>query len=160
MAHVKATLSNYRQSPRKVRLVADFVKGKTVTDAMARLSLLPKRASGPVQKLVASALANAKNAGYSEADLKVLNFTVDEGAILYRRRARARGRAAPIRKRTSHLTVTLLAPDLVKPVKEEKKKAEIKKAAPKVKEAKTEKKPAAKKAPVKKPASKSKKETK
>ncbi len=166
MAHVTATLSNYRQSPRKVRLVANYVKGKTVAQALAQLSLLPKRASDPVAKLVSSALANAKNAGYNESDLKVLNLTVDEGAILYRRRARARGRAAPIRKRTSHLKVTLLAPDMVKEAKEEKKtKAPAKKAETKAKAKPTTKKPVAKKAAPKKTSTKkaetkTKKETK
>jgi len=155
MAHVTAKLSNYRQSPRKVRLVAEYVKGKAVGDALARLALLPKRAADPVMKLVASAVANAKTAGYNEADLKVLNLTVDEGAILYRRMPRARGRAAPIRKRTSHLKVTLLAPDAVKPAEEKKaKKAPAKKAEAK----KAEK--VEKKTTTKKPAAKAKKETK
>jgi len=130
MSHITAKLSNYRQSPRKVRLVASFVKGKTVSDALARLELLPKRASDVVKKLVDSAVSNAKQKGFEEKDLIVRNFTVDEGVIMYRRRARARGSASPIRKRTSHLLVTLEAKDAeAKPKAAKTAKAPAKKVA-------------------------------
>jgi large subunit ribosomal protein L22 len=162
MAQVTAKLNNYRQSPRKVRLVANFVKGRSVSDAIAQLTLLPKRAAGPVMKLVSSAVANAKQAGYSEDQLTVENLTVDKGAIMYRRRARARGRAMPIRKRTSHLMVTLKAPDAAE--KKEVKKLPAKKAAakPAAKKAAPAKKAPAKKAVAKKAPAKKvvKKETK
>ena len=103
----KATLRMYRQSPRKVRLVADAIRGKKVEEALTLLRFADKRAALPVQKLVVSALANAKDTGMKEEGLIVSKISVDEGNILYRRRARARGSAAPIRKRTSHITVEL-----------------------------------------------------
>lgn len=102
-----ATLKMHRQSPRKVRLVADSIRGKNVEEALTILQFADKRAAGPVLKLVQSALANAKDNGLNEEELKVSKIMVDGGQILYRRRARARGSAAPIRKRTSHITVEL-----------------------------------------------------
>ena len=107
MAQAKATLSNYRQSPRKVRLVADAVRGKKIEDAITALSFIPKRSASPIQKLLASALANAKNLSLPVEDLVVKEIKVDAGSTLYRRRPRSRGMANPIRKRTSHVTVTL-----------------------------------------------------
>jgi len=103
----KATLRMYRQSPRKVRLIADTIRGKKIADALTILRFADKRAAGPVEKLVKSALANAKDNGIKEEGLVVSKITVDGGRILYRRRARARGSAAPIRKRTSHIQVEL-----------------------------------------------------
>ena len=102
-----AILKTYRQSPRKVRLIADSIRGKKVQDALTLLQFADKRAAGPVEKLVKSALANAKDNGMEEEGLVVSKITVDGGKILYRRRARARGSAAPIRKRTSHIQVEL-----------------------------------------------------
>lgn len=117
--NIVAKLNSYRQSPRKVRLVADLVKGKAVAFALDQLSLLPKRASLPLKKLIDSAIANAKtNFGLDVESLFVKEFRVDGGAILYRRMPRARGTAYPIRKRTSHITLVLG----VKEVKAEDKK--------------------------------------
>jgi large subunit ribosomal protein L22 len=104
---MKAKLSNYRQSPRKVRLVTDLVKGKKVTNALTELSFLPKRASLPVEKLVRSAVAAAKEQGKDVENLKIQNIEVNEGAVLKRIMPRARGSASRINKRTSHVTVTL-----------------------------------------------------
>ena len=104
---MKAYLKNYRQSPRKVRLVADLIKGKSVEEARTALRFLVKRAGDPILKLINSAVANAKNAGMNEEDLVVKNITVDKGVVLKRFRARAMGRGARINKRTSHITVTL-----------------------------------------------------
>lgn len=104
---MKAKLSNYRQSPRKVRLVTDLVKGKKITDALVQLSFVPKRASLPVEKLLRSAVANAKVKGIAEENLSIENIEVNEGATLKRMRPRARGSAFRINKRTSHVTVTL-----------------------------------------------------
>ncbi len=97
----------YRQSPRKVRLVAGAVRGKAVSDALLVLDFLNKRASDPVKKLMNSAIANAKSLGVDAGNLFVKKITVDEGAILYRRRFRARGRTMPIRKRTSRISLIL-----------------------------------------------------
>lgn len=107
MATASAQLNQYRQSPRKVRLIADLVRGKKVAVAITELSLIAKRAGAPIAKLIASALANAKSQNLVEADLVVKEISVDGGAILYRRMPRSRGMANPIRKRTSHISVVL-----------------------------------------------------
>jgi large subunit ribosomal protein L22 len=107
MAEAKATLSNYRQSPRKVRVVANLIRGKRAEDAVITLSFVPKRASAPIQKLLSSAIANAKNLSIPLENLVVKEISVDGGKILYRRLPMSRGRAFTLRKRTSHVTLTL-----------------------------------------------------
>ena len=105
---MKAILKTYRQSPRKVRLVADTIRGKRVPDALATLSFLEKRAAAPIKKLLESAVANARqNFGTDPDDLAVREITVNKGAVLKRSMPRARGRATPIKKRTSHIAITL-----------------------------------------------------
>jgi large subunit ribosomal protein L22 len=107
MAQVTAKLSNYRQSPRKVRLVANLVKGKKVPEAVSELAFLAKRAGDPIKKLISSAVANAKNANLKAEDMFVKDVRVDKGMVLKRSMPRARGRAFPINKRTSHVIVVL-----------------------------------------------------
>lgn len=107
MSEARAELKNYRQSPRKVRLVADTVKGKRVSEALTLLSFVPKRAALPLQKLLASAVANAKNLSLAEENLIVKEMRVDAGPTLYRRQPRSRGMANPLRKRTSRVLVVL-----------------------------------------------------
>ncbi len=102
-----AELSTYNQSPRKVRLVTDLVKGKSVADAIVALSFLPKRASLPIKKLIESAAANAKQKGEEIEGLKIEDIRVDSAGMLVRFMPRAMGRAAPIRKRRSRVIVTL-----------------------------------------------------
>jgi len=104
-----ATLSNYRQSPRKVRIVADLIRGKSLVAANAQLAFLPKRAAGPLSKLLASALANAKNldSAVSEETLYVSDIRVDKAPTLKRIMPRARGSASRINKRSSHVVVVL-----------------------------------------------------
>jgi large subunit ribosomal protein L22 len=105
---MKAKLSQYRQSPRKVRLVTDAVKGKSVDEALRKLRFITKRASKTVAKLIESAVANAEeNDGKQRDNLKVSSITVDQGPTLRRYRARARGRATRINKRTSHINIEL-----------------------------------------------------
>ncbi len=104
---MKAFLKNYRQSPRKVRLVGDAISGKKVTEAMLYLSFLPKRAASPISKLVASAVANAKQAGEKTEDLIISSIRIDKGVVLKRMMPRARGSAFRINKRSSHITLTL-----------------------------------------------------
>lgn len=104
-AAATAMLKNYRQSPRKVRLVADLVRGKSVTGALAQLSMLPKRASEPMAKLIRSAAANTKDV--SAQDLYISKIEVNGGIVFKRQMPRARGRASLIRKKTSHITLTL-----------------------------------------------------
>lgn len=107
METAQATLKQYRQSPRKVRLVADFVRGKTVKKAIDDVTHLPKRASDVFIKLLNSAVANAKNKGLNEELLYVKEVRVDEGTTLSRWNPVSRGRAHPINKRTSHIYVVL-----------------------------------------------------
>jgi len=106
--NITAQLNDYRQSPRKVRLVANLIRGKKAEQAIDILTVTVKRASDPIISLVKSAIANAKNNfNVIAEDLFVKSLTVDNGAILYRRMPKARGIATPIRKRTSHITLTL-----------------------------------------------------
>ncbi|MBX4210988.1 50S ribosomal protein L22 [Candidatus Parcubacteria bacterium] len=103
-----AQLSNLRHSPRKVRLVADLVRGKTVQHALTVLKTVSKSAGRPLQKLIESALAGARQTGTGTAEtLIVSEIRVDEGQKIYRYRPASRGRASPIRKRASHVLVTL-----------------------------------------------------
>lgn len=107
MKEITANLNSYRQSPRKVRLVADAIRGKKVSLAKTTLDFLIKRSSKPLQTLLNSAIANAKNLGIDEKDLFVKSITVNGGAILYRRMPVAHGSSNPIRKRTSHVKIVL-----------------------------------------------------
>ncbi len=107
MKEITAQLNSYRQSPRKVRLVASSLRGKSVNDALSTLRFTVKRASTPLDKLLKSAIANAKNAGVEKDNLFVKSISVDGGRILYRRMPVAHGAAHPIRKRTSHVKLVL-----------------------------------------------------
>jgi large subunit ribosomal protein L22 len=104
MTDASAKLKNYRQSPRKVRLVADLVRGKTAEHALALLSTLPKRASEAMSKLIQSAVANAK---LPANELIISTIQVNSGIVFKRAMPRARGRSAPIRKKTSVITLGL-----------------------------------------------------
>lgn len=105
---ITAKLNDYRQSPRKVRLVANLVKGKKIEEVRNTLAFLVKRASKPLADLIDSAVANASHNFNIPADqLYVKEFRVDEGVVLKRRMPRARGMAYPINKRTSHVFLQL-----------------------------------------------------
>jgi large subunit ribosomal protein L22 len=104
---MRAELTSYNQPPRKVRLVTELVKGKNVSEALAILSFLPKRASQPIAKLIQSAAANATVKGEDPQTLRVKNITVDSAGMLVRLMPRAMGRGAPIRRRKSAVVVTL-----------------------------------------------------
>lgn len=106
---MKATATHIRISPRKVRTVVDTVRGKSVSQALSILAFTRKKAALPVQKLLKSAVANAaENDGISDVDTLVIDrIMVDEGPTLKRFMPRARGRATPIRKRTSHIRIIL-----------------------------------------------------
>lgn len=104
-----ATLETYNQSPRKVRLVANLVKGKKIDDALAALAFLPKRAAEPLAKLIKSAVANAAQKGERVEDLKVENIVVESSDMIKRYMPRAFGRASLIRRRRSRVKV-LVAP--------------------------------------------------
>ncbi|TSA57975.1 50S ribosomal protein L22 [bacterium] len=116
---VKASLKYLRISPRKVRLVADLMRGLPVKVAEANLLHIPKRSCNPLLKLLKSAIANAEhNFGLDKNNLFIRAIRVDEGPALKRSRPRARGAAFPIKKRTSHIFLTL------KEIKETKAKKE------------------------------------
>jgi large subunit ribosomal protein L22 len=105
---VTASLKNYRQSPRKVRLVADLIRGKSVNHALTTLEHLPKRATDALSALLNSAVANAKNNfSLEKENLFVKEIRVDAGQVLKRRMPRAQGSAFPINKRTSHVRLVL-----------------------------------------------------
>tara|TARA_B100000508_G_scaffold27445_1_gene20081 strand:- start:501 stop:827 length:327 start_codon:yes stop_codon:yes gene_type:complete len=104
---MKAFLKNYRQSPRKVRLIADLVRGKSASEALTTLKFVDKRASGPFSKVIESAVANAKHQGKDVDKLFIKTVTVDKGVTYKRFMPRARGSASRINKRNSHIRVEL-----------------------------------------------------
>ena len=104
---MKATLADYRQSPRKVRLVANAVVGKSVPEALQILKVMVKRGAHPMHKLLSSAVANAKTMGVAPENLIVKRLEVNAGPTLKRIMPRARGSAAQILKRSSKIFVEL-----------------------------------------------------
>jgi len=103
-----AKLRYLRIAPRKVRLVADAIRGKKILEAQALLRFAVQKAAGPVLKTLNSAVASAKkNANAEESNLYISKITIDEGPKLKRMRPRARGSAYPIQKKTSHITIIL-----------------------------------------------------
>ena len=125
---MRATLSQFKQSPRKVRLVADLIRGKTVRQAKEALAFLPKKSAPIIDKLLASAVANAK-AGESAFDsLVVKTITVQKGMVLRRFKPMARGRAARVHKTRSIISLELGMAPGAKVAKEKKAKKTTKKA--------------------------------
>lgn len=105
---IKASARHIRMSPRKVRLVSDVVRGMDVSSAQLQLKFVRKLATKPVLKLLLSAMANAEhNFKLDKNKLYIKSIVVDGGPILKRFRARAFGRAAPIRKRSCHINIVL-----------------------------------------------------
>jgi len=105
---VKAKLKYLRISPRKVRLVADLIRGKNIEEAQDILKFTVKRASLPLNKLLDSAISNAKNNFHLNPDvLYIKKITVDEGPKYKRWMPRMRGQAYQIKKKTSHITLIL-----------------------------------------------------
>jgi len=106
----RAVVRHVRMSPRKMRIVANLVRGQRVDTAMAMLKHTPKKAAQVIQKLLISALANAENnQGATDVDaLIVRSCTIDGGSILKRWMPRAMGRANRIQRRTSHVTITVV----------------------------------------------------
>jgi ribosomal protein L22 len=109
---VRALAKYVRTSPRKARLVADHVRGKSVDEARAILAFSPRSVARDWSKVLESAVANAEHNHELVGDeLRIKAITADEGPTLKRYRPRAMGRATRIRKRTSHLTITLTPKD-------------------------------------------------
>lgn len=104
----QATLRHARITPRKLRYVADLVRGKKVSQALQILTLNPRRGAVFLIKLIKSAMANATiNPDVDEESLYITRAVVESGPIIKRWRAAPMGRAAPIKKRTSHVKVLL-----------------------------------------------------
>lgn len=104
---MKASLTNFKQSPRKVRLVADMIRGKRVSQARESLTFLAKKSSPEMIKLLNSAVANAKLQGMNPDDLVVKTISVDKAMVIRRFKPMARGRAAGIRRTMSHINMEL-----------------------------------------------------
>ncbi len=122
---VTAKLNNLRISPRKVRLVVNLIRGMEVSAAKAQLRFLVKKSSQPLAKLLDSAVANAKNNfSLDENNLYISKIFVDSGQTLKRWLPRAFGRATPLMKRTSRVTLILAekVPGVQKAKKAKKKK--------------------------------------
>ncbi len=104
----KATLRYARISARKVKIVADLIRGKNVDEALAIIKFTPKASSEIIEKLLKSAIANAENNhGMKTQDLYVAEIYANQGPTLKRIRPAAKGSAVRIRKRTSHITICL-----------------------------------------------------
>ncbi len=103
-----AKLKQSRISPQKARLVADQVRGLPVSRALEMLQYSTKKAAHSIKKVLESAIANAEhNEGADIDELKVATICIDEGPVMKRWRARAKGRGTRILKRSSHITVTV-----------------------------------------------------
>lgn len=107
MNQATAHLNYLRIAPRKVRLVADTVRGLSAQEAEAQLLVMRQRSAPALLKLLRSAIANAKNKNLKINTLVVKAMSVDQGPILKRIMPRAQGRATPIHKKTSHITIVL-----------------------------------------------------
>ena len=104
----RATLKYARISARKVKIVADLIRGKQVDEALAIIKFTPKASSEILEKLLKSAIANAENNhGMNRGNLIVSEIYANQGTTMKRIQPRAQGRANRIRKRTSHITVVL-----------------------------------------------------
>lgn len=104
----EATLKYARISSRKVKIVADLIKGKNIDEALAIVKFTPKAASEIIEKLLKSAIANAENNhGMTHENLFISEIYANQGPTLKRIRPAAKGSAVRIRKRTSHITIVL-----------------------------------------------------
>ena len=104
----KATLKYARISARKVKIVADLIRGKNIDEALAIVKYIPKASSTIIEKLLKSAIANAENNhGLSHQKLYISEIFANQGPTLKRIRPAAKGSAVRIRKRTSHITIVL-----------------------------------------------------
>lgn len=104
---MRATLSNYRQSPQKTRLVANLIRGKSIAQAKRALMFLPKKSAPAFETLLDSAIANARSAGVSIDELIVKSISVNKGQVIRRMKPMARGRSAGIRRTRSIISLEL-----------------------------------------------------
>ncbi|MEK7636011.1 MAG: 50S ribosomal protein L22 [Patescibacteria group bacterium] len=133
MKIASAKLNYLKMAPRKVRLVANAIKGLPVNEAEAQLVMNSKKAAEPLLKLLRSAVANSKQKGLKSENLFIQESRVDQGPMLKRQMPRAMGRATMIQKKTSHISLILIEKEkfhkkrftIVKMEKIKKKKGEI-----------------------------------
>lgn len=124
-----AKAKHIRMSPKKIRLVADVVRGMPVKEVLDRLKFIQKKATVPLMKVIKSAVANAENNFEAKgSNLFLKEIRIDEGVTIKRWMPRARGRATMIRKRNSHINVILgeLTESGIKRAKEQKIEAPVK----------------------------------
>lgn len=126
---MKAYLKQFNQPPRKIRLVATLVRGKSVSKALSLLSFTDKKSSEPIRKLIESAAANSGLSKASSHALVVKDIRVDEAVKLRRFMPRAQGRAAGYRRISSHISVVLGEAPAPKPAKKKVSKNPKKKGA-------------------------------
>ncbi len=116
-----ASARHVRVTPQKARRVIDLIRGKRASEAVSVLMFAPQAASEPVQKVLESAIANARvkadreSLPFDERSLVIQAVFVDEGPTMKRFRPRAQGRASRINKRTSHITVVVAQPEKTTP---------------------------------------------
>ena len=131
---IKAVLSKYRMSPKKIRPILSNLRGKRASEAISVLNFLNRKAAEPISNLIISAVSNAKNNNnLEEKDLYISEIFADEGKKLKRFRPRARGRAFMVRKRSSQITV-VLENKIAKKVKVDKSVEKIDKKVEKTEE--------------------------
>src|SRR3954454_5043034 len=107
----RATLRRFRESPRKVRMVANMIRGRSVDDALSILKLQQRKAAKMLSKVLGSAIANATENEKADADkLVVTGISVDGGPVTKRWMPRSMGRANRINSRTSHVTIVVDVP--------------------------------------------------
>lgn len=112
--NVQAVAKGVRMSPRKVGVVAALVRGRTVADALVILEHTPRRSAEPVEKVIASAKANAEHNHNLKPDtLKIVEISVSPGPRLKRYRPAAQGRALPFQRKTSHIRVVVTGEERV-----------------------------------------------
>ena len=132
---VRAQAKYVRMSPRKARLVAEHIRGRSVPEARTVLAFTQRAAAREIEKVLHSAVSNAEsnpNLNWQGDDLVVSTVYVDEGPTIKRWRPRARGRVGAIKKRTCHITIKLaLADTPAEPAKETPRRATRKRAAAK-----------------------------
>ncbi len=137
MKTATAKLNYLRIAPRKVRIVSDLIRGLPIQEAEAQLIMRHKHASGPLLKLLRSAISNAKNKNFVLDKMFISKITVDGGPMLKRGLPRAMGRVTPIQKKTSHVTLVLTESDKIYPLRynivtvKKDKKSKTDKKAPK-----------------------------
>jgi len=110
MKEVKAKVKWVKSAPRKIMRIVDLVRGKKASEAITFLKFMPHKAARILEKVIKSAVANAKNNHkMNEAGLLIKEAYVNKGIVMKRFQPRAKGRAFPIKKRTSHVTVCLVS---------------------------------------------------